>query len=269
MKVPADVRSRAGAGHAGATRGLAEVRGNADCDWDRFDPEWYVDHNYRVLGEDDRRIIQIVRDFFSAALGDTLVPRGIDVGAGANIYPALTMLPFCEEITLWERGRHNVKWLQRELGDFSETWDDYWGILTTRRAYREIERPRETLRERARAWHGDVFRLSPGKFQLGTMFFVAESISEKRNEFQAATRRFIGSLTAGAPFAAAFMENSSGYDVDSLRFPAVAVRRADVKHLLSSLVHDLRIYPIDRLGQRREGYDGMILALGKAGPTGS
>jgi hypothetical protein len=47
-----------------------------------------------------------------------------------------------------ERGRHNVKWLQRELGDFSETWDDYWGILTTRRAYREIERPRETLRER-------------------------------------------------------------------------------------------------------------------------
>jgi len=252
-----------------AAKGLLEslALGNADCDWDRFNPDWYVSHNYEVLSDDDREILQTVRDFFGAALEGQRIQRAIDVGAGPNIYPALAMLPFSNEIILREHGLANVLWLNRQVKDYSPTWDRYWDILAARRAYDQVEDPRAELRERARVVKGNLFHLGRAESQLGTMFFVAESISEKRNEFKLAVHRFIGSLTAGAPFAAAFMENSKGYDVGSVRFPAVAVTRTDVEHCLSPLAHDLKIHSISREGHRRDGYTGMILALGRAGHT--
>jgi hypothetical protein len=207
-----------------------------------------------------------VRDFFSSTLAGRSVKQGIDVGAGANLYPAMSMLPYCERITLWERGAANVKWLKEQIeGGYSQSWDRFWDVLVTRRRYRAVENPRAAMREKAWARNGDLFKLPPRQWDLGTMFFVAESISDRKHEFRDATRRFVASLRPGAPFAAAFMENSSGYDVGSLRFPAVAVRTADVENCLSPLAHDVRTLTVARLKDRRDGYDGMILALGKAG----
>jgi hypothetical protein len=97
------------------------------------------------------------------------------------------------------------------------------------------------------------------------MFFVAESISDQKREFKLAVERFVGSLKAGAPFAAAFMENSSGYHVDKLHFPAVAVSATDVAHCLSALVDELEVQRFRSEKPLRDGYHGMILALGKAG----
>lgn len=59
----------------------------------------------------DRAMCRYSRNFFTSAVEGT-VARGIDVGTGANLYPCLSMLPFCGEITLWERGEANVAWLQ-------------------------------------------------------------------------------------------------------------------------------------------------------------
>ncbi|HZN75278.1 MAG TPA: SCO2525 family SAM-dependent methyltransferase [Micromonosporaceae bacterium] len=257
-------RRRVGAADGNGTASTS--RGNAGYPWDDFDPDWYARHNYATLGADDRRILQIVRDFFASTLTGRSVKQGIDVGSGANLYPALSMLPFCERITLWERSAANVKWLKEQIeADYSESWDRFWNVLVTRPRYRAVENPREALREKAWVRNGDLFKLPPRQWDLGTMFFVAESISDRKNEFRDATQRFVGSLRVGAPFAAAFMENSSGYDVGSLRFPAVAVRTADVESCLSLLAHDVRTVPVARLKDRRDGYDGMILALGKAG----
>lgn len=242
---------------------------NDSYPWDEFDPDWYVTYNYLVLRDDDRRILQLVRDFFVEELSGRTVGRGIDVGTGANLYPALLMLPFCEEITLWERGRRNFDWLQAEIDAFSPYWDRYWDVLSARTPYAELDKPRQALRDKARVLNRNLFDLSVRQWDLGTMFFVAESISDKRREFKTAVERFVGSLRPGSPFAAAFMLGSTGYNVGSLRFPAVAVTEADVQHCLSVIAHDVRIVSVCSRKALRAGYHGMILALGKAGGTRS
>jgi len=239
--------------------------GNADCLWDEFDPNWYVDHNYRQLRDDDRRILQQVRNFF-ATEASRPVGRGIDVGAGPNLYPSLAMLPFCREITLLERSRANFRWLNREVAGYSHSWDAFWNVLAGRRPYAELDDPRKRLWQAASVQRGDLFELKPRKpWDLGTMFFVAESITAKRGEFQRALERFIRALRPGAPFAAAFMQNSHGYTVGSHRFPAVMVSLNDVEQCLDRLGCDSRVEPIRSATPLRDGYDGMILATGWAG----
>jgi hypothetical protein len=239
-------------------------KGNAAYPWDSFDPEVYINNNYAELRDDDRRILQVIRDYFAGALDPTRpVEKGVDVGAGANLYPMLAMLPFCRKIVLWEYGRSNVAWLQREIKGWSRRWEEFWAVLRTRRAYREVD-PNQLVRDRVTVHWGNLFHLRPRQFDLGTMFFVAESISEQEREFQAAVRRFIGSLRPGAPFATAFMQDSSGYYVGRIRFPAVPVSEADVKELLEPLADDVSIFPVRSEKPLRDGYHGMILALGKA-----
>ena len=242
--------------------------GNADFEWDLFDPEAYVDHNYGTFRDDDRRIIQQVRDFF-ATKAATLGPEttGIDVGSGANIYPALSMLPFCRGVTLWEYGLANVTWLKREVRKFGPRWDPFWHVLQTRRSYRRVERPRDDLRRKAVVTKGDLFRLPRRQWGMGTMFFVAESMSDREREFNIAVERFIGSLTPGAPFAAAFMQDSTGYYVGPHRFPAVAVSKPDVEQCLAASSDDLQVHEVRSAISLREGYHGMLLALGTVNST--
>jgi hypothetical protein len=96
------------------------------------------------------------------------------------------------------------------------------------------------------------------------MFFVAESLSDDRSEFEDAVARFLGVLRPGAPFAAAFMEKSVGYDVGGTRFPATAVDADDVFDVLRRGAEDLRVERIDADDDPlRDGYTGMLLAMGR------
>jgi hypothetical protein len=167
-------------------------------------------------------------------------------------------------MTLWERGVNNVKWLNEEVAGYSRIWEPYWQTLSTRRLYREVEEPRLELAARARPAIGDLFKLPSRRWELGTMFFVAESISDRRSEFQQAVVRFIRSLKPEAPFAAAFMKGSRGYDVGQVHFPAVPVNKVDVEQCLAPLADEVEIFEVKSQRPLRDGYQGMILALGKA-----
>jgi hypothetical protein len=186
------------------------------------------------------------------------------VGSGTNLYPALAMLPLCHEITLWERARTNVEWLRREVAGFSENWAQFWDRLRRRSMYRTINEPRVVLGDRVRVARQSIFNLPRARWEIGTMFFVAESITRMPGEFTAAAHRFVYALKPGAPFVAAFMKNSRGYEVGGYRFPAVAVDEADVEQCLSIAPH-VKIYSIAKSGSPlRDGYDGMIVATGRA-----
>jgi hypothetical protein len=245
---------------------------NAEYEWDEFDPVDYVNRNYAELREPDRRILNEVRKYFTAvAAQDQPLPgsRGIDVGSGANLYPALSMLPFCGEITLTDHSESNVEWLDKEVLWYSTSWDPFWRELALSRPYAAISNPRAQLWYKAKVQKGDLFKLPRARWDIGTMFFVAESISAERYEFQRATHRFVRALKPGKPFAAAFMAGSRGYEVGGHAFPAVAVDEADVRECLSDVAHevDIHVWPVDpnKHEPLREGYSGMILALGKAG----
>jgi hypothetical protein len=241
--------------------------GNADCPWDEFDSNWYVKHNYHVLRADDRAIIHDLAEYFAGkAPGRNW--HGIDVGSGTNLYPALAMLPLTESITLWEHSAANVRWLEHGVRPYSQSWDQYWDALCTHETvYQRVRRPRSLLPVMTKIEQASIYDLPVAAWDIGTMFFVAESITGIRAEFELATMRFLRSLKPGAPFAAAFMRNSAGYAVGDFRFPAVAVTEYDIRRVLHRYTAELRIRRVTS-SDLRHGYDGMILALGTRGRGG-
>jgi hypothetical protein len=242
---------------------LATTR-NESQPWDDFDSRWYLAHNYESLRFDDRQIIERVAKFFASS-GPEL--SGIDVGSGTNLYPALAMLPSCRRITLVERSRSNVAWLEHEIRDYASTWNPFWDALGDAEPdrYKPVVEPREALAARAKVRCKSIFDLPRCRWEIGTMFFVAESITADPAEFERATRRFVRSLKRGAPFAAAFMRHSVGYQVNRVRFPAVAVDERQVCECLDPVAYDVNVKMIPSGDNPlRDGYDGMILATGYA-----
>lgn len=253
------------ASRAGAKASVRSLRRNSDCPWDRFDSAWYHEHNYSRLREDDRHIIKLVRDFFGHAyrrgrLGAGL--RGVDVGAGANLYPALSMLPFCRFVELRDFSEANVEWLMEQVSEYDQSWDEFWNELREEDQYRSIQNPRARLAEIARVEKASVFKLPERRWDIGTMFFVAESLTADPEEFAEAVKTFLRSLKPRAPFTAAFMKESEGYQVGDGWFPAVAIDKPDVDAAMRGLTTGLRLYDVDVWDRLREGYDGMILATG-------
>ncbi|WP_354641936.1 SCO2525 family SAM-dependent methyltransferase [Kitasatospora camelliae] len=243
---------------------------NSEAPWDSFDSLAYFEHNYRTLRSDDRQILARVGAHFSAHFAEFPAKQlhGIDVGAGTNLYPALAMLPWCETITLFERSAGNVEWLGRAKAEgFGANWQPFWDVLTVNEPYDLFPDPRAAFSRVADVRQGDLFGGLPGSgYGIGTMFFVAESLSTEYGEFQDAVSAFAGSLAPGAPFAAAFMENSLGYEVGDLRFPACRIEAEHVTHSLEPFAAEgMKVERIDIPAELllRDGYTGMLLALGR------
>ncbi|WKX08556.1 SCO2525 family SAM-dependent methyltransferase [Streptomyces sp. NL15-2K] len=244
---------------------------NAEAPWDAFDPHAYIDHNYRYLLDADAEIVQLVgRHFSDHFRGNSHRPvLGIDVGAGANLYPALTMLPWCSEITLLERSPKNVEYLKEQKPNFHPEWDRFWKLLCEQPEYDGIDAVRrERFSGAVRVREGDLFDLGRRglfgsrpyrRWQMGTMFFVAESLSSSHEEFRRAVECFMRALAPGAPFAAAFMEGSKGYSVGDRFFPACDVNELQVDEILEPFAGAV---DYSTLGEVRPGHTGIILALG-------
>ncbi|MFE0811761.1 SCO2525 family SAM-dependent methyltransferase [Streptomyces sp. NPDC058848] len=245
---------------------------NADAPWSKFDPEVYVDNNYRTPLEVDLLIVRLMRDWFSRCLtetgsGSAAAPgavRGIDVGAGANLYPALAMLPWCEKVLLLEYALPNVEYLERQCssGGYDTAWDAFWNELREAPAYAATE-PRSRFAEIVRVERGNLFDLEDGsrRWDLGTMFFVADSMSECADEFHRGVRCFMNALSDGAPFATAFMKESVGYRVGDHDYPAYRVNEDQVRESLEPFTEELEIHDLHHMV--RPGHEGMILALGR------
>jgi hypothetical protein len=249
---------------------------NKDASWNTFSPADYWDDNYSKLGAEDQEIIRLVSGFFRREFaGRPRAQRGIDVGSGPNLYPALLMLPWAEQILLTDFSESNVRWLRREVATESTpwTWQPFWAELQEAEDYDRIGEPRKQLREACAGEPGyagierhDVFHLPRARWDLGTMFFVAESITEDPAEFRAAIAGFLGALTPGAPFAAAFMTGSHGYPVAGTSFPALPVTPDDVQlHFIELGVNGLNVELLQTPHRVRDGYEAMIVATGSVG----
>lgn len=242
------------------TEGTASTL-NSDVDWDSFDSIKYRNHNYKAVREDDREIVRLIRDFFGRA--GVTNGRGVDVGPGANLYPSLAMLPFCASLDLREFSGSNVRWLEQQKLKYDRNWDRFWAIYRQHPAYDATPDPRARFREIATVTRDSVFTLPKATWDLGTMFFVACSLSTEMAEFGDAVHCFVRSLVPGAPFAAGFMARSTGYRVGDVWFPAVAVGPEDVEQALAWVARDVTVTEITTQNPLREDV-GMIVATGRA-----
>jgi hypothetical protein len=115
-----------------------------------------------------------------------------------------------------------------------------------------------------------VFDLEPAAWDIGTMFFVAESMTADPAEFERATAAFLATLRPAAPFAAAFMAGSLGYRVAGVPFPAVrevdAVRVGAVLNRCGAAA-SVTTVAVPHGARLRDGYEGMIVAVGTTSPS--
>jgi hypothetical protein len=254
---------------------------NDEVDWDRFVSDTYWADNYRCLRADDRSILATVGAFFTRHFAGRPAAaglHGVDIGTGTNLYPALGMLPWCRTVTLVDPSRPNLRWLAGQLaapdgpapdGPAPDNpvwpWQPFWDVYRAHAAYRRVPDPRRRLAEVCRIRRAGVLDLEPAAWDVGTMFFVAESMTEDSAEFERATAAFLGALRPGAPFAAAFMAGSLGYLVGESRFPAVRdVDAARVAALLERCGATVSVstVPVPHGAPLRDGYEGMIVAVG-------
>ncbi|MEU6229585.1 SCO2525 family SAM-dependent methyltransferase [Streptomyces sp. NPDC047042] len=248
---------------------------NAQAPWAGFDSRAYVKANYLRLHDEDAEIISIMRDhfgdYFREHRQDADPVIGIDVGAGANLYPALAMLPWCKEITLVERSPQNLEYLESQLESYDENWNQFWTVLRENAEYQAYQGdPRRRFHEVTRVEPGNLLDFDRiarrGPWSVGTMFFVAESMTTEREEFDRGVGSFMRALAPGAPFFAAFMEHSEGYHVGAEFFPACDVGEQEVYESLEPFagkIDTLRLKRLGAPGNLRKGYSGMIVAYGR------
>ena len=123
---------------------------NADVRWEDFPSQDYWHHNYKKVLPVDQEIIRFVGSFFIGIFrGRPRVQRAIDVGSGGNLYPALLMLPWAEQILLTDYSESSVNWLHDQVMDDDGpwTWQPFWRELGARDGYDQVSDPRRQLRK--------------------------------------------------------------------------------------------------------------------------
>lgn len=249
------------------TQGVAGLRVhfNKDYDWDHFGAQKYFEHNYEKMRDDDAEMLGLVRDWFVKTAPDGRARAGVDVGSGANLYPALSLLRHCEKITLCDYSKDNVAWLRKMVRRVPDSWRQFWDVVARDYGEPSFEAARDLMRQRCKVRRRSIFKLRKGRWDIGTMFFVAESLSEDHGEFERALACFFDALKPGAPFAAAFMERSAGYEVDDTPYPAVWIDADQLEASIKTL--GVEVCEVQRVeinpSPVRPGYTGYLVALGK------
>jgi len=235
--------------------------------WSNFDADEYWKFNFASVLPEDKEIIEFASKFLITACVPPGRPKkAVDVGAGTNLYPGLLMLPWAESIDFTEYASDNIRWLNENLADTSGEWrwQPFWDLVARQPSYRDVKEPRRQLAAAHKVHSLSIFDLPPHTWDLGSMFFVADGMTDDPAEFEAGVRAFLGALKPRALFLMAFMEGSDGYDVHGVQFPSVRLTHQSLKELLARLpVVEHAVLRTDNTIRRlRPGYDAMLLATG-------
>jgi hypothetical protein len=193
----------------------------------------------------------------------------VDVGTGPNLIPLFCALPRARKLTAWEYAESNVAWLEAEMrrGEMRSQWRHFWGV--TREAYqpewRMPEDPMPILGAKTVVRQGSIFDLPQRTWDAATMFFCAESITERQDEFETACAAYANCVKPGGALVAAFLVRSAGYVVADRPFPvlhlsAEAIEEAFARHAASRKAQTIGIVELEI----RSGYSGFVFLTGIA-----
>lgn len=246
-----------------------QPRRNREFVWSQFEPEAYFEHYYGDPHPDDGRVTACAARALMQAL-----PRGegltvVDVGTGPNLIPFLSALPRAKSLTAWEYSQANLDWLRDELArpQLRPQWQYFWQQVC---AVYEQEHaalpgdPLAQLKAKAELLQGSIFDLPAGRWDAASMFFCAESITERRDEFESACASFARCVKPGGTLAAAFLVGSGGYEVAGRRFPAIRLSPPEIEAVFRRLCRHVEIEPIGVVDQEiRSGYSGALFLHGE------
>lgn len=249
-----------------------DASGNDAFPWARFNPDAYVEHYYGDPHPDDDRVVRLTCAALAAGAKGRPALDVIDVGTGPNLFPWFAALPYARTLTACEYAPSNVAWLRRELagGVLRPQWRHFWNVA--RGAHRLRSKgaglpgsPIRLLHRRAEVLQGSIFDLPRRRWDAATMFFCAESITQRQDEFERACAAFAGCVRPGGVLAAAFLAGSRGYNVDGQDYPAVSVSAASLRRAFRGHATHMRVTRIGAMGDEiRSGYSGMLFLSARA-----
>jgi hypothetical protein len=243
---------------------------NADYSWDQFDSEAYFQHYYGEPHPDDDLVIQLAVKAFkkAAANGDSAYDL-VDVGTGPNLIPFFAALPVARHLTAWEYAQSNVDWLNKELATdlLRPQWRHFWPVAREAYApeFKTPENPLPALREKTTVTRGSIFDLPKRQWTAGTMFFCAESITARFDEFEQGVAAYCQSVKKGGLLAAAFLVRSGGYIVGDRPFPVLHVLPEQIQKTFEKHADGVQAELIGIVEREiRSGYSGFIFLTGRA-----
>jgi SAM-dependent methyltransferase len=243
--------------------------GNADYPWAQFDSEAYFQHYYGEPHPDDDNVIRHAVEALKRVPPIGAELDVVDVGTGPSLIPFLCALPRARQLTAWEYAESNVDWLQAELrrDEMRSQCRHFWNV--TREAYQPEyalpEDPMPALRAKSVVRRGSIFELPERTWDAATMFFCAESITEREDEFEAACAAYARCVKPGGTLAAAFLVRSAGYVVADRPFPVLCLSAEKIESVFARHAGAIKA---ERIGIRereiRSGYSGFIFLTGTA-----
>lgn len=241
---------------------------NAYYRWAEFDSEAYFQHYYGEPHPDDDCVVRLAVAAMKSALPLGVELDVVDVGTGPNLISLFCALPRARRLTVWEYAESNIAWLESEFARdvMRPQWRHFWNIA--REAYLpEIHLPEDPiplLRERCHLQRASIFDLPARQWQAATMFYCAESITERQDEFEAACAAFARCVRQGGTLAAAFLARSTGYAVNESSYPALSLSVESTVHAFAPYADGLKAEAVARDHQVRSGYSGFIFLTGRA-----
>lgn len=232
---------------------------NADLDWDRWPVPTYLAENYAALHESDDAVIvhhsAVYRDLAPGSLD-----RTVELGAGPNLYPLLMASGAARRIDAVDRSAAGLGYLRRQLADGPDpSWEPFW--QRCRALNPALPATMAEALARVHVQQGDAFALAGADYDLASMNFVAESVTEDPDEFGRFCAAFTATVRPGGHLVAAFMENMGRYELgDGSRWPGIPVDDATVTRVFAPLTGDLQVSRIDAdPGLPEYGYTGMVM----------
>lgn len=232
---------------------------NADVDWDQWPVADYITENYRELHPSDAAVI----DHHSAYLArfpPDCFERSLELGAGPNLYPLLLVSACSRRIDAIEPSTANVMYLRQQMADGPAAhWLPFYERARALNPALSPD-PRQAL-TRVHVIHAPAATIDANAYELASMHFVAEGVSDERSEFAQVCRTFARSVHPGGHLIAAFMENLGAYTIaDSQRWPAFPVDVDIIRDTFSPYTTELAIDRIDADPTLPDyGYTGMVM----------
>jgi hypothetical protein len=237
----------------------ADVLRNSDVDWDRWPVNDYLTEIYRDLHPSDDAVLAHHSAFYRS-LAPGGIERSLELGAGPNLYPLMLAAAVSRHIDVVEPSAANVDYLRRQLTDGA---DPSWSVFYRRCRELQPALP-PTLGEalsRVCVGRGGAADLPRAAYDLASMHFVAESVTEDIGEFRTLCTAFAASVRPGGYLVAAFMENMGRYRIgDGPWWPGIPVDADIIGEVFTPLVSAITLSHVDFDDTGPDyGYTGMVL----------
>jgi len=232
---------------------------NRDVDWDLWPVQTYLAENYRRPHPADLAVMAHHAEFYRRLPADS-IGVSVEFGAGPNLYPLMLASAVSRRIQAFEPSAASVAYLGTQLGHGPDSsWDPFYAEC--RRLLPRLPPSAHDALSKVEILRGDAAAVTADTYDLASMHFVAESVTEHAGEFDRLCRTFAGSVRPGGYLVAAFMENMGRYQLgDGSSWPGYRVDAAGVAAVFAPHTTGLEVTRIDADESLPEyGYTGMVL----------